>query len=952
MKIEIKYIFVNVVLLILASGVSSIRAQTDRIALEWDANSESDMYMYRIFRGNTPGDLKQIDSVYHPETSFDDYRIEKGVQYYYGIKAVDFSLNASPMSDLLSVAIPKITGLPVSMELPGDTTVVLNLDDYVTDPDNTFDELEWQVTGFSQIQVDLSRSQHTLTITTPHNWNSSEQGIIKVQDPDRLFDETTMTITAPYSGQPPVFSTIPQIETPEDTPVQINLAKYISDSDSPHDTLTFSVQQVSHLQLQLRDSLLKIIPAKDWYGQAKVHVEVKDETGLTDTTSFQVVVTAVDDAPVLVRLPSVRMGQDTTVQLNLDAYVWDVDNAKNELKWNFSNYSHVTLSFVPATRMLTIQSPVGWGGFEYIKVTVQDPDGKSASDTLVVRVEKETYAPQLSAIPEIVFNEDASYKINLNDYVSDKDTPLANLYWEVRGNKNIHYQVDYVHKTITLYADKNWFGSEVFWLKVVDPDQYADSTRVTVNVLPVNDPPQFKAFPAIDLSRENPKTIDYRPYLSDVDDLVQNLFLRVLASGSTQVTIRGDSISFKVNDAWFGSQTVRLIVQDGAGAADTANVIVYRQNLQTAPEIIDLDSLRLKEDQQRSISLDAHVTDPDNASDEIRWSVDAPAYLGVRIDAQSNQMVVQPQANWNGKATAVLKATDPQGNFDYDTLNVVVQPVNDPPQIQAIPDVNMLAGTYFTMDLTQYLNDPDGYDDLQSIELLNNPQSFIGYYLTGLRVTFFAPQGFRGQETFMLRVTDKAGAQAVAIFVLHVEAGSIAGGIVVHPFGSGTVIHLNWNSRLPTKAHLEYSLDWSFDQTTVPEKEFTTSHHVVLENLKPDKLYHYRVVSVDQQGMVITNPDSVFRTGQSIKGINVFPIPFKVHQAESGDGIYFTNLGDEATITIYDMLGELVYRKKVQGPIFKWDVRNGNDQSIHSGLYLYYVKTKKKTFQGKIIIIR
>ncbi len=127
---------------------------------------------------------------------------------------------------------------------------------------------------------------------------------------------------------------------------------------------------------------------------------------------------------------------------------------------------------------------------------------------------------------------------------------------------------------------------------------------------------------------------------------------------------------------------------------------------------------------------------------------------------------------------------------------------------------------------------------------------------------------------------------------------------------------------------------------------------MVLENLKPNKTYHFRVVSVDENGMVVTNPDSVFETGEKAEGINVFPVPFKANDADYGDGIFFTNLGDKATIIIYNLVGDLVYKKEVKGPIFKWDVKNGNGQPVHSGLYLYRVKTADKTHRGKLIVIR
>lgn len=934
-------------------AAQTLQAQTDRCALEWNANTENDVYLYRVFKGNDPNHLTQIDSVFHPDTTFTDLRIEKGVQYYYGIKAVDFSLNASPMSDLLSVAVPKVSGFPQSLELPSDTTVIFQLDNYVTDPDNGDAQLTWSVSGFSQIQTSISNDRR-LTLHTPQNWNGSEKGLLKVEDPDHLFDQISLTITSRYSNQAPIFTTNVRIETDEDKPVTANLAHYVQDADSPKDKLQYSVKQAEHVQLQLKDSLLTITPDKDWYGQQNIRVYVQDETGLKDSTDLKLIVQAVDDAPVLAKLPAIRMKQDSTVVLELDPYVWDVDNSRDELQWSFENYSHVTLSFSESDHRLTIQSPINWSGFEYIKITVKDPDGKASTDTLVVQVLKVSYAPQLSNIPEIIFNEDEADLIKLNDYVYDKDTPLANLYWEISGNNHIHFAIDYVNKTVTLSAEKDWFGSEQFWLKVIDPDQHADSAKIKVTVLPVNDPPQFKNFPAVDLSKTNPKSIPYRKYIEDVDDDVNSLYLRVLEGSPFQITLNNKLITFQAAEDWYGSKKVRLVVQDPSGAADTSDVLVYRQNLETAPKIVGLDSLHIEEDQKKLIDLSAHVTDPDNSVNEISWAVQTPSFISANYDASAGSMTLKPASNWNGQGNVVLKATDPQGHFDFDTLEVVVLPVNDPPQIKPIPDCTMLAGTYFTLDLSEYITDPDGYDDLQKVELLNDPRSFIGYFLDegGLRATFFAPQGFHGQETFMVRATDRAGVQAASIFILHVQASSIFASVQAHPFGSGDVMHLDWRSKMPTRDRLEYSLDWSFDQSTPLEAEYSTEHHVVLENLKPNKTYHYRVISVDEQGLVITNPDSVFKTGAVVKGVNVFPIPFRVNDPESGDGIYFTNLGKQATIRIYNLLGDLVFKAETDVPIFKWDVKNGNGQPVHSGLYFYHIQTQNKKYKGKIIIIR
>ncbi len=47
--------------------VENVFAQTDRITLEWNANSESDMYLYRVFKGTDASHLTKVDSIYHPK---------------------------------------------------------------------------------------------------------------------------------------------------------------------------------------------------------------------------------------------------------------------------------------------------------------------------------------------------------------------------------------------------------------------------------------------------------------------------------------------------------------------------------------------------------------------------------------------------------------------------------------------------------------------------------------------------------------------------------------------------------------------------------------------------------------------------------------------------------------------------------------------------------------------
>ncbi len=951
MKVKLVFLFV-----LIQGIVTSLVAQTNHFQLIWDNNTENDMYLYRVFKGTSSNNLQLVDSVYFPDSTYNDYKISKGTLYYYAVKAVDFSLNASDFSQVVSAAIPQIKQLPDQIECPPDTTMQFALDNHVSDPDHSAQQIQWKTSGYSQLQVNLNNSTHLLTVTTPSNWSGQDRLDLTATDPDGFFDKFSIFFVAKaVENSAPQLNTIPQQTTPEDQPFTLNLLQFVNDEDSSPAQLTFEVTPGNHLTTELKDTLLTVIPEKNWFGTSQIRITVTDESGLSDNTQFDVVVTSVNDPPVLSKLPNFKLTQDTSVVVALNDYVYDVDHDKASLTWEFANHPHLTLNYEQSTQQLTISTPVGWSGFEYIQARVIDPENAWAQDTITVQVFNESQAPVLSTLPEIVINEDEQTTVDLNKYVDDPDTPNQNLFWEASGVENLVVEIDYQTKIMRVKGQPDWFGSEQFWLKVTDPEQQSDSVQVTVTVLPVNDAPYFQNFPVVDLSEQNPRSIAYQNYINDIDNSVDELFVRFIEHDSVQMSLQGEQLQFQVAEDWYGSQQVTLIVQDPAGAADSTLVLVYRQNLARAPRIIGLDTLHIWEDQHRKISLRNKVSDPDNSSDQITWEVLTGVNVKVQLDSENDEALLQPEANWWGEEQLVFKATDPDGYFDFDTLKVYVQPVNDPPELKSIPDLTMLAGTYHTIDLKEYLYDADGYDDLVKIELLNNPNSYIGYFLTdnNFRATFFAPQGYHGNETFMLRVTDRFNEQAVAIFVVKVLARTVKSGITVSTFGSGTVMNFSWISRMPTRDLIEYSLDYSFDQKTQQEEQFTTEHQFTLENLEPDQTYHFRIVSLDENGNVVVNPDSTFTTGKAVNEVNVFPIPYRKNDPQSGDGIYFTNLGQQTTLTILNLLGEMVLQKMLTNqPVFRWDLKNSSGREVHSGVYFYHVKTDGKTYRGKLIIIR
>ena len=133
-------------------------SQTTQWTISWDQNDEDDMSHYLLYKDTNPGPEIQIATISHPDTLYIDSDIEKGVLYYYRLKAVDLSQNKSEFSTEEYEAIPKIdfpNALKNKLLLAGQSFEMV-LDNYVSDPGGELNILQWEITGNTLLNVQLN----------------------------------------------------------------------------------------------------------------------------------------------------------------------------------------------------------------------------------------------------------------------------------------------------------------------------------------------------------------------------------------------------------------------------------------------------------------------------------------------------------------------------------------------------------------------------------------------------------------------------------------------------------------------------------------------------------------------------------------------------------------------------------------------------------------------------
>jgi hypothetical protein len=200
-----KHKILYICIIILTGIFSELSAQTSQWKLIWDKNSESNMSYYLVFRDiKSLPDVQIGGQVNHPNNVYVDTDIERGVLYFYRLKAVNSEGIESDYSDEVSAAIPKIE-FPNSVKnrvMPPDSTDEVYLGNYVTDPDNPSNQFIWTVEGNVKLSVQIDPVSHIATISSTGDWGNQEKLIFTVTDVDSFFDEAAITVYSDSSFIP------------------------------------------------------------------------------------------------------------------------------------------------------------------------------------------------------------------------------------------------------------------------------------------------------------------------------------------------------------------------------------------------------------------------------------------------------------------------------------------------------------------------------------------------------------------------------------------------------------------------------------------------------------------------------------------------------------------------------------------------------------------------------
>lgn len=509
-------------------------------------------------------------------------------------------------------------------------------------------------------------------------------------------------------------NTIPVQTQSEDVGTwELSLTGYWSD-DNGTDALRWSVEDVNtSLYIITHDSasnaILRFTTQPDQSGVDEFRIWVVDRDGYWTYQWVTVNIYPVNDAPVFVNNPPTKLYVrfDEPYSFDYAYYVWDVDNAKSELRMSTelsnSNKGSINFDGLIATFLFPSDPPRGSSYFEIVTLNVVDPADASSEMKLVVYVTSD-YPPRLNySLPDITMyeREVLHYCFDLDDYFYDVDNSY--LYYSF-GFHHIQVFIASNH-SVYINATEEWSGTTEGTLTATDLFGALKSDTIAVTVIAVNDPPVVRSPGSIIVKHNVTYYLYLNQYVFDPDNSMDSLTftfndihvnhtssfmgnhrLELLFPGSTPPD----------SEVYLGPYMVyiHMEVTDPGGLMTPCDFTVLVTD-DAPPTVIapnpDMVYYSFPEDSYLNNSMRLYDLFRDSDDVSLNFSITGSSYIHARIYS-SGVVNFTADVNWSGMEVLTVTARDTHLGWASFRAYVTVTAVNDAPWINPIPNMIVKSG--------------------------------------------------------------------------------------------------------------------------------------------------------------------------------------------------------------------------------------------------------------------
>ena len=447
-----------------------------------------------------------------------------------------------------------------------------------------------------------------------------------------------------------------------------NLSSYFKDPDG--DLLTFKAIGNSQINISIINGMASLMPKLNFFGAENILFNASDSKLSTLSNNVILIVTNTNDAPFLIgNIHDLIWDEDTNYTLNLSNYFRDPDN--DVLSFTGLSNSNISVNIINGIANLIPKKD--FFGNQTIVFNVSDGFNTASSNRIDLIINNINDAPILiNNIPDISFDEDTIYNLNLSNYFKDFDNDI--LSYVISGNNFVSAVFD--SKFANFSAPKDWNGNDTIVLFAFDRATHVQSNLVNINLRMINDAPKILSVDILDQNNNNAISIYenqnyiFRANTFDVenDALTYQWFL------NNQLINTNNEFNYTFDFNSQGSNVLRLIVKDNS-LETSKNLSLDIKNLNRKPYFLTEETIfKLLEDEERLFDLKAR----DNDNDSLIFK----ALNGKNIECSvvNNRLRVKPQLDWNGEDSCNVIVSDGELTSSL-KFNFIVVNADDSPRI-------------------------------------------------------------------------------------------------------------------------------------------------------------------------------------------------------------------------------------------------------------------------------
>ena len=561
----------------------------------------------------------------------------------------------------------------------GSSFEPFQLNSYISDNGTPFDSLLINFSTGPNYTAEVIDDILNVYPPVDPDWHGSEMVSFEITDA-HPYNVKTLTASVEFIITPvndaPIIAEKSDEVIEEDIPTTFTME--LTDIDTG-EVLTLSASSsVSDLTVTTNsdDSTITVTPAADWYGESEIVVIVSDGE-LTDTTSFMLTVSPVNDAPRVAEVIDQAISEDNTLVVSLE--VVNVDTGETLTTFVSSSSDQVSVTANSSDLTIKAVPAQDWYGQTEIDVIVSDGQFAQAI-SFALNVISVNDAPVIEQIDDLFANENIPLIVDLNFY--DVDSELLTV-TSFSDRDEVTTTASISSSSIEIFTSDFHGQSEI--AVVVSDGELSDTTNFNVTIAPTNDAPII--LPIEDQVIDENSIGVFAFELTDIDTgEVLTLFaysdtLDVLVTANSN----DSTITVTPVEDWHGFSVITVIVSDGE-LADTTQFSVAVGPINDAPIILSIEDQVIDED---SIGVFAfEVSDIDTGTVLTLSAFSDTSSVQVVADSEEYTVALTPNLDWHGQAEIMVIVSD---NFLMDTTSFVAtfSPINDAPIITPVQDISI-----------------------------------------------------------------------------------------------------------------------------------------------------------------------------------------------------------------------------------------------------------------------